>query len=69
MGEKARDFLKKNIGYMVVGLVSAIYIATSVITMGKTGKTFGEIMADGAVVLFLGDSATRRGCRACFAVS
>lgn len=54
MGEKARDFLKKNIGYMVVGLVSAIYIATSVITMGKTGKTFGEIMADGAVVLFLG---------------
>ena len=54
MVEKARDFLKKNIGYMVVGLVSAIYIATSVITMGKTGKTFGEIMADGAVVLFLG---------------
>ena len=54
MGEKARDFLKKNIGYMVVGLVSAIYIATSVITMGKTGKTFGESMADGAVVLFLG---------------
>lgn len=54
MGEKARDFLKKNIGYMVVGLVSAIYIATSVITMGKTGKTFGEIMADGAIVLFLG---------------
>ena len=54
MGEKARDFLKKNIGYMGVGLVSAIYIATSVITMGKTGKTFGEIMAVGAVVLFLG---------------
>ena len=54
MGEKARDFLKKNIGYMVVGLVSAIYIATSVITMGKTGKTIGEIMADGAIVLFLG---------------
>lgn len=59
MGEKARDFLKKNIGYMVVGLVSAIYIATSVITMGKTGKTFGEIMADGAVVLFLGVFANR----------
>ncbi len=54
MGEKAREFLKKNIGYMVVGLVSAIYIATSVITMGKTGKTFGEIVADGAIVLFLG---------------
>lgn len=54
MGEKARDFLKKNIGYMIVGLLSAIYIATSVITMGKTGKTIGEIMADGAIVLFLG---------------
>lgn len=54
MGEKARDFLKKNIGYMIVGLLSAIYIATSVITMGKTGKTFGEIMADGAIVLFIG---------------
>lgn len=54
MGEKTRDFLKKNIGYMIVGLLSAIYIATSVITMGKTGKTFGEIMADGAIVLFIG---------------
>lgn len=54
MGEKARDFLKKNIGYMIVGLLSAIYIATSVITMGKTGKTIGEIMAGGAIVLFLG---------------
>ena len=54
MGEKARDFLKKNIGYMIVGLLSAIYIATSVITMGKTGKTIGEVMADGAIVLFLG---------------
>nr|DAL67678.1 MAG TPA: hypothetical protein [Caudoviricetes sp.] len=54
MGEKVKDFFKKNFGYVVVGLVSAIYIATSVITMGKTGKTFGEIMADGAIVLFLG---------------
>lgn len=54
MGEKARDFLKKNIGYIVVALVSAIYIATSVIAMGETGKTIGEIIADGAIVLFLG---------------
>ena len=54
MGEKARDFLKKNIGYIVVALVSAIYIATSVIAMGETGKKIGEIIADGAIVLFLG---------------
>lgn len=54
MGEKTKEFFRNNIGYMIVAVVAAIYIATSVITMGRTGKTIGEIISDGAIVLFLG---------------
>ena len=54
MNEKAKDFFRNNIGYFVVALIAVIYIATSVVTMGRTGKTIGEIVSDGAVVLFLG---------------
>ncbi len=54
MGEKTKNFFRNNIGYMAVAIIVAIYIATSVITMGRTGKTIGEIISDGAVVLFLG---------------
>ena len=50
MNEKAKDFFRNNIGYFVVALIAVIYIATSVVTMGRTGKTIGEIVSDGAVV-------------------
>ncbi len=54
MNEKVKVFFKQNIGYFIVGLVSLIYIATAFITIGKTGKTVAEIIADGAIVLALG---------------
>lgn len=54
MNEKVKVFFKQNIGYFVVGLVSLIYIATAFITIGKTGKTVAEIIADGTIVLALG---------------
>lgn len=54
MNEKVKVFFKQNIGYFVVGLVSLIYIATAFITIGKTGKSIAEIIADGAIVLALG---------------
>ena len=54
MNEKVKVFFKQNIGYFIVGLVSLIYIATAFITIGKTGKTIAEIIADGAIVLALG---------------
>ena len=54
MNEKIRDFFKQNIGYYIVALVSIVYIATAFITVDETGKTIGEIIADTAVVFFLG---------------
>ncbi|MCX4257951.1 MAG: hypothetical protein OSJ54_13630 [Oscillospiraceae bacterium] len=54
MNEKIRDFFKQNIGYFIVALVSVVYIATAFITVDETGKTIGEIIADTAVVFFLG---------------
>lgn len=54
MNEKVKVFFKQNIGYFIVALVSLIYIATAFITIGKTGKTVAEIIADGAIALALG---------------
>ena len=54
MNEKIRDFFKQNIGYFIVALVSIVYIGTAFITVDETGKTIGEIIADTAVVFFLG---------------
>ena len=54
MNEKVKDFFIQNVGYFVVALVSAVYIATAFITIDETGKTIGEIVADTAIVFFLG---------------
>lgn len=54
MGEKVKDFFKQNIGYFIVALVSIVYICTAFITIDETGKTIGEIIADTAIVFFLG---------------
>lgn len=54
MNEKIKDFFKQNIGYFIVALVSVVYIATAFITIDETGKTVEQIIADSAVVFFLG---------------
>lgn len=54
MNEKIRDFFRQNIGYFAVALVSAVYIATAFITIDETGKTVEQIIADTAIVFFLG---------------
>ncbi|MBQ8178312.1 MAG: hypothetical protein IJ033_03870 [Clostridia bacterium] len=54
MENKAKEFFKNNAGYLVVALVSLVYISTAIIQMGKTGKTIGQILTDGAVTFFLG---------------
>ena len=59
MNEKIRDFFRQNIGYFIVGFISIIYILTAFITIGTTGKTITQIIADGAVVFFLGFTINR----------
>lgn len=52
--EKVKDFFFRNFGYFIVALVSGIYIATALFKIDETGKTVGQIIADGALVFFLG---------------
>lgn len=59
MNEKVRDFFRNNIGYFIVGFVVIVYILTAFITIGKTGKSISQIIADGAVVFFLGFTINR----------
>lgn len=54
MNEKVKDFFRQNIGYFIVALVSVVYIATAFITIDETGKTVEQIIADSAIVFFLG---------------
>ena len=54
MGEKVKNFFKQNFGYFIVLFVCGIYILTSFLRIDKTGKTASQIIADGALCLFLG---------------
>lgn len=54
MSEKTKDFIRNNAGYFAVALICLVYIATAFVTIGKTGKSVGEIIAEGAVSFFLG---------------
>ena len=59
MGEKTKDFIKQNIGYIVVFLTCAVYIASAIAVIDETGKTIRSIIADGAISFFLGMFITR----------
>ena len=54
MGEKVKDYIKQNIGYVVVFFACVIYILTAFLQIDKTGKTVTRIIADGALCFFLG---------------
>lgn len=54
---KLKDFkrhITQNLGYISVGIVCALFMATSFLDMGRTGKTVGQIISDGAVLFLLG---------------
>lgn len=53
MSEKTREFFRDNLGFISVSLICFIYIATSFLIIGKTGKTVSEILAEGAIVFLL----------------
>ena len=56
---KVKKLITQNIGYIVVAVVCLIFMLTAFLEMGKTGKTIGEIITDGAVFFFLGCLVTR----------
>ena len=48
------DVFYKNAGYVAVVFISAIYIASSLILISKTGKTVAEIIATGVLSMVVG---------------
>ena len=59
MDDKTKEFIKNYAGYLGVGIICLVYVATAVISMGKTDKTFGEIIAEGAASFIVGFVITR----------
>lgn len=49
-----QDVFFKNAGYFAVILISVIYIAGSLITISKSGRTVYEILGEGALSLIVG---------------
>ena len=56
---KIKSFLFRNWGYFIIAIVSALYIITGAFQIIETGKTTGQIIADGAIAFLLGFSMNR----------
>ena len=54
IAEKIKSTFRSYFGYIAVVLVSVAYIATSFITIEASGKSVGEIIADGVVAFIVG---------------
>lgn len=52
--EKTKDFLKINLFFIVVAVACAVYIVRGFVNIVETGKTVGEIIADGFVSALFG---------------
>lgn len=58
-GESIRKFFLDNTGYIAVAFIAIAYIATSMITLGETGKTIAKIIGDGVAAFLVGVLITR----------
>ena len=52
--EKAKQFIKQNIWYIVIFVASIVYISRGIITISDTGKTISEIIVDGSIAFLYG---------------
>lgn len=52
--DKTKDFLRLNLFFFVVALACAVYIVRGFVEIVETGKTVGEIIADGFVSALFG---------------
>lgn len=49
-----KKFMLKNVGFLLVAIVSALYIVKGLYTLGESGKTVMEIIGDGAISASVG---------------
>lgn len=57
--ERARDALRNYFGYGAVALVVIAYVASAFLTVEATGKSVGQILADGTAAFLLGIAINR----------
>ena len=58
-GDAIREFVLKNTGYIAAAFIAIAYVATSLITIGETGKSVAKIVGDGAQAFLAGVLITR----------
>ncbi len=54
MNDKLKRFMSGNVGYMAVGIMCTIYMASSFIKITETGKTIEQIVAEGLLFFVMG---------------
>lgn len=54
MNEKFKELLRHGMSYGMILLISLGYIATAFITVERSGKSVGRILADGIVIFLIG---------------
>lgn len=52
--DKFKNGVINSIGFIVVGAIVAVYLVRSFVTIGETGKSVAEIIADGVFALLFG---------------
>lgn len=53
-GERIKKLFKDNIYFLIVLIICSVYVVRSLITIGETGKTITEILADGIITMVFG---------------
>lgn len=56
MSEKSKEILSNVVGYIVIFLTCALYVLTAILVLNPTGKTIGQIVADGLMAFGVGVS-------------
>lgn len=56
--EKVSTFIRNNMHYLIIGLISFIYILYSLVTIDKSGKSVIQIVSEGLIALAMGVSIT-----------
>ena len=51
---KVQQWFKENVSIIAIVIISVVYVLYGLIHITETGKTIGEIVADGAVSFLMG---------------
>ena len=52
--QSVTEIFYKNAGYIAVCLISVMYVASSLVTVSRTGRSVYEIVASGVISLIVG---------------